>query len=279
MSDCTTTVTNSVRNSAPVGQTSRQAACVQCLHTSEDISHRSTPSSPPAATGRDCSMNATCRQVLAPSMPVLSYEVASKTKPSSGIWFHSLQATSHALHPMQTLVSVKNPIRSAMPVPLQQVERRRAPRPAARPHVAGHRLAFLDVDVGVEHQRHQVVGDVAGDEAAAAPAPVVRQADLVDDAAPDAQRPHPPGDQHPGLDDGAAGDDRGPAAVGQPHLGGELRRHLAEQLRSEEHTSELQSRENLVCRLLLEKKKKQKKNQITSILTHQCILLHSNASL
>src|SRR5436309_12091789 len=30
---------------------------------------------------------------------------------------------------------------------------------------------------------------------------------------------------------------------------------LGEQLRSEEHTSELQSRENLVCRLLLEKKK------------------------
>src|SRR5690606_41050282 len=29
-------------------------------------------------------------------------------------------------------------------------------------------------------------------------------------------------------------------------------------LRSEEHTSELQSRENLVCRLLLEKKKKHK---------------------
>src|SRR5690606_41990208 len=31
--------------------------------------------------------------------------------------------------------------------------------------------------------------------------------------------------------------------------------------RSEEHTSELQSRENLVCRLLLEKKKKQKKRE------------------
>src|SRR5436309_9671357 len=31
--------------------------------------------------------------------------------------------------------------------------------------------------------------------------------------------------------------------------------------RSEEHTSELQSRENLVCRLLLEKKKKKKKNK------------------
>src|SRR5690606_40928592 len=33
----------------------------------------------------------------------------------------------------------------------------------------------------------------------------------------------------------------------------------ASMLRSEEHTSELQSRENLVCRLLLEKKKKQYK--------------------
>src|SRR5690606_39701159 len=31
--------------------------------------------------------------------------------------------------------------------------------------------------------------------------------------------------------------------------------------RSEEHTSELQSRENLVCRLLLEKKKKDNKSQ------------------
>src|SRR5690606_41778771 len=33
------------------------------------------------------------------------------------------------------------------------------------------------------------------------------------------------------------------------------------QPRSEEHTSELQSRENLVCRLLLEKKKKDQKNK------------------
>src|SRR5436309_9360992 len=36
--------------------------------------------------------------------------------------------------------------------------------------------------------------------------------------------------------------------------------------RSEEHTSELQSRENLVCRLLLEKKKK-KKNRTSSLKT------------
>src|SRR2546422_5280991 len=34
--------------------------------------------------------------------------------------------------------------------------------------------------------------------------------------------------------------------------------HLAEAARSEEHTSELQSRLHLVCRLLLEKKKKNK---------------------
>src|SRR5260370_40426507 len=35
--------------------------------------------------------------------------------------------------------------------------------------------------------------------------------------------------------------------------------HLNEETRSEEHTSELQSHLNLVCRLLLEKKKKTKK--------------------
>src|SRR5690606_41183242 len=35
-------------------------------------------------------------------------------------------------------------------------------------------------------------------------------------------------------------------------------KHPDEVHRSEEHTSELQSRENLVCRLLLEKKKKRK---------------------
>src|SRR5690606_40802531 len=42
--------------------------------------------------------------------------------------------------------------------------------------------------------------------------------------------------------------------------------------RSEEHTSELQSRENLVCRLLLEKKKKKKKhtNQLRMYPTHSC---------
>ena len=36
---------------------------------------------------------------------------------------------------------------------------------------------------------------------------------------------------------------------------------LSSKLRSEEHTSELQSRQYLVCRLLLEKKKKKKNNK------------------
>src|SRR5436309_10536028 len=38
--------------------------------------------------------------------------------------------------------------------------------------------------------------------------------------------------------------------------------------RSEEHTSELQSRENLVCRLLLEKKKKNKESLAPSQTEH-----------
>src|SRR5271165_7238669 len=38
------------------------------------------------------------------------------------------------------------------------------------------------------------------------------------------------------------------------------RRYRSRPARSEEHTSELQSRENLVCRLLLEKKNKKKRS-------------------
>src|SRR5699024_161243 len=40
--------------------------------------------------------------------------------------------------------------------------------------------------------------------------------------------------------------------------------HRGDEKRSEEHTSELQSRFDLVCRLLLEKKKKNKNNKITN---------------
>src|SRR5690606_42113247 len=47
----------------------------------------------------------------------------------------------------------------------------------------------------------------------------------------------------------------GPAVHLQRCVGAQLRAYAADAaVRSEEHTSELQSRENLVCRLLLEKK-------------------------
>src|SRR5690606_4146199 len=55
--------------------------------------------------------------------------------------------------------------------------------------------------------------------------------------------------------------------IATPHIGASTEdaqsKAAVEVARSEEHTSELQSRENLVCRLLLEKKKKKKKR------THQ----------
>src|SRR2546430_11227396 len=110
MSSCTTTVPNSVRNSAPVGHTSRQAARVQCLQTSELMSHRS-PLSPFPMVFWGCSTKATWRQRLAPRRSELSYDVARNPLRSSGTSFHSLQATSQALHPMQIDVSVKNPTR------------------------------------------------------------------------------------------------------------------------------------------------------------------------
>src|SRR5919202_5199911 len=103
MSGWTTTVPNSVRNSAPVGHTSRHAAELQCLHTSEAISQR-------MPFGPCCSTKATWRHVSAPSACVLSYDQPVHSSPSSGTPFHSLQATSHALQPMQIDVSVKKPI-------------------------------------------------------------------------------------------------------------------------------------------------------------------------
>src|SRR2546422_3151324 len=47
-----------------------------------------------------------------------------------------------------------------------------------------------------------------------------------------------------------------------------VRRWRAEAFRSEEHTSELQSRLHLVCRLLLEKKKNKVSNQFAASLGH-----------
>src|SRR2546421_7416379 len=64
---------------------------------------------------------------------------------------------------------------------------------------------------------------------------------------------------------GSGGGGRSRSARAQPPRS---RRHRREG-RSEEHTSELQSRSDLVCRLLLEKKKKKKNNIRVAQTQHQ----------
>src|SRR5690349_23439880 len=56
-------------------------------------------------------------------------------------------------------------------------------------------------------------------------------------------------------------------ASGQRARVDDLAVHAERLARSEEHTSELQSRRDLVCRLLLEKKKTNKQNHIVMIMT------------
>src|SRR5205085_6603001 len=61
-----------------------------------------------------------------------------------------------------------------------------------------------------------------------------------------------------------------PAVVLQQHPSRSQRgRSLRSWLRSEEHTSELQSQSNLVCRLLLEKKKKLSHSRFNWLTHHQ----------
>src|SRR3712207_8828971 len=60
--------------------------------------------------------------------------------------------------------------------------------------------------------------------------------------------------QHPGRE--VQRDDVRPFPAQPPRAGSRPAAHLEHPPRSEEHTSELQSRQYLVCRLLLEKKKK-----------------------
>src|SRR4051794_36894704 len=147
------------------------------------------------------------------------------SKPSSGIAFHSLHATSHALQPMQTDVSVKKPTRGGgsvypasvagsigpyrllrpiglvlggqdrcvllrcdarpVAVTLHVRQQVRAGGSTPGPDVAGADLALLDQHVRVQSDADQVVRRVAGDQALAAE--VVRQPDLVQGATLDAQ--------------------------------------------------------------------------------------------
>src|SRR5436309_12539207 len=79
------------------------------------------------------------------------------------------------------------------------------------------------------------------------------------------------GQAGPGADRRVDVDDLGP--VGEPD--GE--HPLGQGERSEEHTSELQSRENLVCRLLLEKKKK-KESQLGTCKKNSSTLFHDRVT-
>src|SRR5687767_10130996 len=99
----------------------------------------------------------------------------------AGSWFHSLHATSHALHPMHTVVSVKNPIGSAITPLLRSLRLL---------HVADEGFALVDGYVRIAHERGELVARVARAEALVAPVP--RHADLMDDLAADPQRPHTP---------------------------------------------------------------------------------------
>src|SRR2546427_1398816 len=67
----------------------------------------------------------------------------------------------------------------------------------------------------------------------------------------------------------AARDVAPPAGRGRCALPSRWRSWSSRWWRSEEHTSELQSQSNLVCRLLLEKKKKTKTNRIQYELRHE----------
>src|SRR2546427_8648183 len=73
-----------------------------------------------------------------------------------------------------------------------------------------------------------------------------------------AREPHP--DEGPDVQRGDADRRRHGVSHGR-------RRSQRLPARSEEHTSELQSQSNLVCRLLLEKKKKKKNTDLNTIIT------------
>src|SRR2546425_7603969 len=112
---------------------------------------------------------------------VLSWlsRLRSPTPPfSAGSWFHSLHATSHALQPMQTVVSVKNPMGSGISRLL---------------HVADERLAFVDRNVRIPDPGREVVDHVAG--AQAHPAPMPGHAHVVDRFAGDVHHADAMGDQ------------------------------------------------------------------------------------
>src|SRR5690606_41585145 len=108
--------------------------------------------------------------------------------------------------------------------------------------VEGQQIAAMHHPVDLEVQQLEPVGyPVAGDEAGIPGQPVT----------PVEQAPEAPAAD--GIEDD--NQDLAPLHRDPGRLAQQSRAVGGEGQRSEEHTSELQSRENLVCRLLLEKKK------------------------
>src|SRR5438128_9528491 len=120
---------------------------------------------------------------------------------SAGSWFHSLHATSHALQPMETVVSVKNPMGSGISRLL---------------HVADERLAFVDRDIGVTHPGGEIVDHISGGESH--PAPVPGHADMVDEFAADAHDADTIGHERLGANVTARRADADPVEVPDPLL-------------------------------------------------------------
>src|SRR5437016_12977659 len=118
---------------------------------------------------------------------------------SAGSWFHSLHATSHALHPMQTVVSVKNPMGSGISRLL---------------HVADERLAFVDRHIGVTHPGREIVDHVSGGEPH--PAPVPGHADMVDEFAAHVHDANTIGHERLGANVAARRADADPVEVPDP---------------------------------------------------------------
>src|SRR2546430_5730429 len=81
----------------------------------------------------------------------------------------------------------------------------------------------------------------------------------------------------PVLTEEAVGDE--PAHQREQVAAGNEQRHVGAGIRSEEHTSELQSQSNLVCRLLLEKKKQHLGVDARELLHHRRDLSGSELEL
>src|SRR5919204_2985410 len=99
------------------------------------------------------SWNCTWRQFWASSLPVLSKLSRSRFGEFPWSWFHSLHATSHALHPMQTEVSVKNPTRFATAISCTP------PRESHVHQIGRDLLEAALAGVEVERDRRQLVHD------------------------------------------------------------------------------------------------------------------------